>query len=256
VSVATEIPPCGERWSKGIPFDVRFYKEFIKPNYLNRKLEEGAPSRYLQEPFQKFLREIRKYFTCEGRFDRIHSNHIRFLMHFIGRRSLNIPFFLHRSLQEMEDNIRAKTNQPNKKLSHASLINLLIVEELRRLGNNFDSFILIVWIPKDPKRYYHLLVEKGTSHRTKRELERATKEGKKLEALSSQQSIPRKRGRPRKDKEIGEAQVSSDPCTNLVNEYLLMHAIWMEPVKGPSRETCGRRRRTNTEGTNIRELSQ
>jgi hypothetical protein len=56
----------------------------------------------LQEPFWKLLKEIRKYFTCEGRFDRIHSHHIILLMHFIGRSSLNLPFFLHQSLREME----------------------------------------------------------------------------------------------------------------------------------------------------------
>jgi hypothetical protein len=121
----------GERWSKGMPLDVLCYEEFIKPDCLNGKVEAGIPSRYLQEPFRKLLRAIRKYFTCEGRFDRIHPHHIRLLMHFTGRRPLNLPFFLHQSLREMADNVRAETNQPKKKLSHVSLIKLLIVEELR-----------------------------------------------------------------------------------------------------------------------------
>jgi hypothetical protein len=131
LSAATEIPPHGERWSKGMPLDVLCYEEFIKPDCLNGKVEVGIPSRYLQEPFRKLLRAIRKYFTCEGRFDRIHPHHIRLLMHFTGRRPLNLPFFLHQSLQEMADNVRDEANQPKKKLSHVSLIKLLIVEELR-----------------------------------------------------------------------------------------------------------------------------
>jgi len=133
---ATEIPPRGEMWFKGIPLDARCYEYFIKPYYLNGKVEVGIPSRYLQEPFCKFLGAIRKYFTCEGRFDRIHSHHIRLLMHFIGRRQLNIPFFLHQSLQEMENISCAEENQLKKKLCQVSLIKLFIVEELRRLGNN------------------------------------------------------------------------------------------------------------------------
>jgi hypothetical protein len=98
LSVATKIPPHGERWSKGMPLDVLCYEEFIKSNCLNRKVEVGILSRYLQEPFRKLLRAIRKYFTCEGRFDIIHTHHIRLLMHFTGRRPLNLPFFLHQSL--------------------------------------------------------------------------------------------------------------------------------------------------------------
>jgi hypothetical protein len=69
-------------------------------------------------------------------------------------------------------------------------------------------------------------------------------------------SIPQKRGRPRKNKETGEAQAPSEPRAKSVVEELLMRAIQLEPVEGPSRETCDRRRRPDTEGTNIREPSQ
>jgi hypothetical protein len=160
LSAATEIPPRGERWSKGMPLDALCYEEFIKPDCLNGKVEAGVPSRYLQEPFRKLLRVIRKYFTCEGRFDRIHPYHIILLMHFTGRRPLNLPFFLHQSLREMADDFRADTNQPKKKPYHVSLIKLLIVKELRRLGNNWDSFLLSVDIPRDPKGDSPLLRKK------------------------------------------------------------------------------------------------
>jgi hypothetical protein len=131
LSPTTEIPPCDERCSKGMPLDTRCYEEFIKPDCLNEKFELGVPSRYLQEPFQNLLRAIKKYFTCKRRFDRIHSHHIILLMNFTGRRLLNLPFFLHQSFREMADNVRDEANQLKKKLSHVSLIQLLIVEELR-----------------------------------------------------------------------------------------------------------------------------
>jgi hypothetical protein len=131
VSTAIEIPLCDERWSKGMPLDTQCYEDFIRQDCLGWKVEAGVPSRYLQEPFQKLLRVIRKYFTCEGRFDRIHSHHIRFLMHFTGRRPLNLPFFLHQSLWEMASSTQAEVDQSKRKLSHVSLIKLLIVEELR-----------------------------------------------------------------------------------------------------------------------------
>jgi hypothetical protein len=128
LSAATDIPPCSERWSKGMPLDALCYEEFIKTKCLNMKVEMGVPSQYLQEPCRKILMVIRKYFTYERRFDKIHPHHIRLLMHFTGRRPLNLPFFLHQSLREMVANVHVEANQSKKNLSHISLIKFLIVE--------------------------------------------------------------------------------------------------------------------------------
>jgi hypothetical protein len=132
LSAATEIPPRGEKWFKGMPLDILCYEDFIKPNFLNGKIRAGVPSQYLREPFQKLLKVIRRYFTCEGRFDRVYPYHIRLLMHFTGKKPLNLPFFLHQSLEKMADNVQAEADQPRKNLFHLSLIKLLVVEELRR----------------------------------------------------------------------------------------------------------------------------
>jgi hypothetical protein len=51
----------------------------------------------------------------------------------------------------MIENIQAEVNQPKKNLSHISLIKLLIVEELRLLGKDWDSFIFLANMPRDPK---------------------------------------------------------------------------------------------------------
>jgi hypothetical protein len=110
LSAAKKIPPHGYRWFKGMPFEARYYEDFIKRDCLGGSVETGIPSRYLQEPFRKLLGVIRKYFTYEGRFERIHSHHIILLMHFKGRRPLKLPLFLHQSLREMVDNARAGKN--------------------------------------------------------------------------------------------------------------------------------------------------
>jgi hypothetical protein len=154
-----------------MPLDTLFYEEFIKPNCLNRKFKMSIPSRYLQEPFRKLLMVIRKYFTCERRFERIHPHHIRLLMHFIGRRPLNLPFFLHQSLRGMANNVQAEANHPKKNLSHISLIKLLIVEQLRKLGRSWDSFILVADIPGTLKEI-PLPTGKETSHNVEVEIGR------------------------------------------------------------------------------------
>jgi hypothetical protein len=64
LSSTTKIPSHGERWYKGMPLDVLYYEEFIKPSCLNRKIRVGVLSQYLWEDFQKILKVIIRYFTC------------------------------------------------------------------------------------------------------------------------------------------------------------------------------------------------
>jgi hypothetical protein len=106
-------------------------------------------------------------------------------------------------------------------------------------------------IPRDPKGYSFSPARKVTSHYVEAEIGRDVEEGKTLEAPSPQQSIPRKRDMPRKNRETGEAQVPSELCMKITAKQLLMCSIRLEPVEGLSRETYDRRRRTYIEGTNI-----
>jgi hypothetical protein len=76
------------------------------------------------------------------------------------------------------------------KHSHVSLIKFLVVEELRQLGSDWDTFFLIAGIPKDPKRDFPLHAERVISHCTKVGLEEAAREIKTSEALSHQQKLP------------------------------------------------------------------
>jgi hypothetical protein len=87
-------------------------------------------------------------------------------------------------------------------------------------------------------------------------VEEVVQEGKMLEALSPQQQIPWRRGRPRKNKEAGEIQVPNKPRAKSVVEELLMRAIRLEPAEGTSRGSGSRTRRTDVMGTNVREPSQ
>jgi hypothetical protein len=84
----------------------------------------------------------------------------------------------------MANSGRAEENQSKKKLSHVSLIKLLRFEELRLLGKNWDSFLLIADIPRDPKGDSPLTIGKVTSHHVEVE------EGNTLEAITRQHLIP------------------------------------------------------------------
>jgi hypothetical protein len=57
------------------------------------------------------------------------------------------------------------------------------MEDLRQPGNNWNLFLLVVGIPKDPKGYFPLPVERVTSHRMEAKVGRVVEEGRTLEAL-------------------------------------------------------------------------
>jgi hypothetical protein len=116
-----------------MPLDTSCYIDYIKPEYRNRKIGANIPNEYRLEPFEKLLNIIQKYFTSEGRLDKVHQYHISIMMHFTGRSPLNLPFFLCRSLGKMVDNVRAKVDQPKNNLFHFSLIKMLVVEEIKNL---------------------------------------------------------------------------------------------------------------------------
>jgi hypothetical protein len=88
-----------------------------------------------------------------------------------------------------------------------------MVEELRRLRNNWGSFLLPACISKDKKGDLFIPAERVTPCHAEAKAGRAAEEGRTLETLSPQQQIPQRRGRPRKNKEAGGTQVPSEPCT-------------------------------------------
>jgi hypothetical protein len=92
ISATTKIPIQGEKWFKGMPLELMFYIDFLKLQYRKQKIGATIPMEYLLEPYEKLLRVIQRYFTCEGRFDRVYQYHIRLLMNFKGKSSINLPF--------------------------------------------------------------------------------------------------------------------------------------------------------------------
>jgi hypothetical protein len=68
--------------------------------------------------------------------------------------------------------------------------------------------------------------------------------------------MPRRRGRPRKNKEVVEARFSEESRARSVAEKLLMHAIRLEPAGGSSREDRSRTRKEDITEVNDLEPSQ
>lgn len=121
---------------------------------------------------------------------------------------------------------------------------------------DWDAFSPAVGIPKDVKGTIPLPVEKTGSIRGKSETKGFAQEGKTTRALSPQQQMPRRRGRPRKNQETMEAQISEKPCVRLVAEERLRRATRLEPAGGSSREDRSRTRKANIAEANEQVPSQ
>jgi hypothetical protein len=119
--------------------------------------------------------------------------------------------------------------------------------------NAWDSFLFAAGVPEASKGDSYLHVENIVSPHVEAEVEEVTSEGHKLEATLPQQQIPWRRGRPRKNKEVGgESQVPIESCARSAAEEFLMHAIWLEPVETTSRGSGSQTRREEASGSNVR----
>ena len=97
----------------------------------------------MKENYEKFFIVIQNYFTYEGIFHMVYSYHLRLLLHFVGKRSLDFPFYLYKSLGKMSDKVQIKTKGNETSLFHHGLIKLLVLEELRRLDRDWISFFFV-----------------------------------------------------------------------------------------------------------------
>jgi hypothetical protein len=93
-----------------MPLELMFYIDFLKPWHRNQNIGATIPKEYLLEPYEKVLIVIQRYFTCEVRFDRVYEYHIRLLVHFMGKITLNLPFYLYRSLGKMANKVQSRVD--------------------------------------------------------------------------------------------------------------------------------------------------
>lgn len=62
----------------------------------------------------------------------IYQYHIRLLLHFTGKDAMNLPFYLFKSIGKMYDRVQAKSKAVDTSVFHSGLINMLVMEELRK----------------------------------------------------------------------------------------------------------------------------
>ena len=143
ISAVIEIPRGQEEWFKNFKFDMNPCKEFLKDDYVNEDLSRGVPRNYVKEHYALLLTCIQKYLTCEGRYNKVYSYHFKLLLHFTGKVSIDLPFYLFRSLSKMCDKVQLRKEDSETSLFHHGLIKLLVLDGLQRIDRDWNSFIFM-----------------------------------------------------------------------------------------------------------------
>ena len=130
ISDATGIPTVGEKWFKKGKFYKEFFEPFVKTRYRGGN-KTVFPFSHLKHRFSPLMMAIMKYFTCEGRYSRLNSYHVRLLMHFTRVKMLKFPYYLYRSIEKMSSVVRRRNpSQQMKSLFHHSLIKIVVLRQL------------------------------------------------------------------------------------------------------------------------------
>ena len=120
---------------------MSYYEPYLKPRYKYHSKYIFLFSHFLDR-YATMMRIIMKYFTCEGRFSRLYSYHIRLLMHFTRVRMLHIAYYLYRSIGKMSYIVQKRDYpQQMQSLFHHSLIKIFFMHQLHQKGIPWETFI-------------------------------------------------------------------------------------------------------------------
>jgi hypothetical protein len=74
-------------------------------------------------------------------------------MHFTGKKPLNMPYYLFIILGKMVDKVQVCKDPEEPSLFHFSLIKLLVLEELRKMKQDWEVFVASSQIEVDSPKY-------------------------------------------------------------------------------------------------------
>ena len=143
ISAVTEIPRGQERWFKKFKLEMAPCQEFLKPKFIASDFTKSVPRSYVKDSYANLLTCIQRYFTCEGRYHKVYPYHFKLLLHFTGKISLDLPFYLFRSLGKMCDKVQLKKEACETSLFHHGLVKLIVLHELQRVDRDWSTFMFM-----------------------------------------------------------------------------------------------------------------
>jgi hypothetical protein len=72
----------------------------LKNEHRGADYVKGVTRKWLLEEYGKLLFIIQIFFTYEGRYNWVLQYHFKILLHFTGKKEIDLPYFLFMSLKE------------------------------------------------------------------------------------------------------------------------------------------------------------
>jgi hypothetical protein len=127
-----------------------FIKDIFKPEYQANDLFKNVSRNQLIDQFHGMLKIIKRYFSCEGRFNTLYHYHISSLFHFTGKVQMNIPYYLLKGIGKMGDKVQSKSKDVDSSFFHVGLIRMLVSEELGKKEISWENFLVSSHFKLDP----------------------------------------------------------------------------------------------------------
>ena len=118
-------------------------KVFLKLEFVETDLTKAVPKDCIKENYANVLFNIQRYFTYEGRYQKVYSYHFKLQLHFTGMIYLDLPYFLYQSVAKMADKVQLKSQGCETSLFHHGLIKLIVLHELKRINGEWYSFVFL-----------------------------------------------------------------------------------------------------------------
>ena len=101
IVVVTGLPTTGDRWFNRKNHLSNAQKYFLVNNEQIRTKGQGADVNSLPEPWGKVAEFVKRYITCEGRYQVVYFSDFILLSHLRHQKFINIPYYLLHSLNNM-----------------------------------------------------------------------------------------------------------------------------------------------------------
>ena len=108
--------------------------------------KSGILLQSLPQPWNQVIVFLKKYITCEDRYQTIYNSEFRLLSHLRHRVLLNIPYYLLNNLHHMAGFVRV-SKHPLASLTHHGLIKLIILITLAQHNITWEKFTAQVQEP-------------------------------------------------------------------------------------------------------------
>jgi hypothetical protein len=125
IVAVTGLPRTGDRWFNRKTHLPDAQKGFLINTERVQTKGRGVDINSLPEPWGKVAEFLKRYITCEGRYQVVYFSDFILLSHLRHQKLINIPYFLLHSLHNMAHFVK-KSKSPKNCVSNHRLIGLLI----------------------------------------------------------------------------------------------------------------------------------